>query len=176
MKNTPLLAALLTLTFLGSTTNSPAGNGGGIKSNPTVSTGTAPTTPAPAASDPRTTQAKQIETFIRSVLPAIVAAENGDDSSLEFLKDKVTYFATLQQQCMAAKANHTEVTALIKKLDPGDISIDSVKNEARANVTGNLISGGTSTPTLWVVSVKVNTGNSALPFSISQLIAAKLAE
>ncbi len=158
-----------------------AGNGGGMKSNLAGSTtNSAPATSqtstasAPVTGDPqRSSQIKQVETFVRSVLPAILAAENGDDNSLEFIKDKVTYFETLQRTCSAAKANHVETTASIKKLDPSDISIDPVKNEARVNVIGNLITAGTSTPTLWVVNVKI-TSTAAQPFAISQIIASKL--
>lgn len=164
-----------------------AGNGGGLKSNtpgtaPTTSssspTSAAPvpaaTTAVPAGSSQRLEQLKQIETFTRSVLPAIIAAEHGDESSLTFLKDRVTYFTTVQQACAAAKESHVEATAVIKKLDPTDISIDTVKNEARVNVIGNLLSGSTSTPTLWVVSVKINPASAPQPFSVSQIIVGKL--
>lgn len=161
-----------------------AGNGGGMKQtpqNPAATPATAaPATAAPASSaapagDPqRSGQVKQIETFVRSVLPAIIATESGDESNLDFLKDRVTYFDGLHQRCLAAKSAHVETTAVIKKLDPADISIDTVKNEARVNVMGNLSVSGVSSPTLWVVSVKVNPANAAQPFAVSQVIAAKL--
>ncbi len=146
---------------------------------PTTSSTSTPTAATPAALTPvgdaqRIEQLKQIETFTRSVLPAIIAAEHGDDSSLTFLKDRVTYFATLQQTCAAAKESHVEATAIIKKLDPTDISIDSVKNEARVNVIGNLIAAGASTPTLWVVSVKINPSSAPQPYAVSQIIVGKL--
>lgn len=170
---TPFLALILTSTAI-------AGNGGGMKTPATSPTATpATTTAAPAASVPsgdpqRSGQVKQIETFVRSVLPAIIATESGDESNLGFLKDKVTYFDTLQQRCTAAKAGHVETTAVIKKLDPSDITIDTVKNEARVNVMGNLSLSGTASPTLWVVSVKINPAGSPQPFAVSQIIAAKL--
>ena len=171
---TPFLFIILTSTCL-------AGNGGGMKQpNAPTAPASAPTTSAPVATpavagdSQRSGQVKQIETFVRSTLPAIIATESGDESNLEFLKDKVTYFETLRQHCQAAKAGHVETTAVIKKLDPSDITIDSVKNEARVNVMGNLSISGTASPTLWVVNVKITPSNAAQPFAVSQIIAAKL--
>lgn len=173
----PALIATLLLPIL--LTSALAGNGGGMKNTPGTATTSAPTAatpaaPAPVGSSQRLDQLKQIETFTRSVLPAIIAAEHGDESSLTFLKDRVTYFSTLQQTCAAAKDSRVESTAIIKKLDPTDISIDTVKNEARVNVIGNLIVAGASTPTLWVVSVKINPSSAPQPFSVSQIIVGKL--
>ncbi len=158
-----------------------AGNGGGMKQPGTSTSPASPTTTSAPASTPvtvgnsqRSGQVKQIETFVRSVLPAIIATESGDESNLEFLKDKVTYFDTLRQHCQAAKAGHVETLAVIKKLDPSDITIDSIKNEARVNVMGNVSVSGTPSPTLWVVNVKINPANAAQPLAVSQIIAAKL--
>jgi hypothetical protein len=157
-----------------------AGSGGGLKPNYLPAS---PETPAPASTPPgpatsspapnkREGEQSQIETFVRSVLPSIIAAEHGDASSLDFLKDKVTYFETLKKQCEAAK-DGPDTLATIKKLDPSDITIDTVKNEARVNVIGNLVSEGSSLPTLWVVSIKISP-SAAQPYAISQILAAKL--
>lgn len=170
----PFLFSILISTSL-------AGNGGGMKQSSTPAapaspaTATAPTAaPVVAGDAQRSGQVKQIETFVRSVLPAIIATESGDESNLDFLKDKVTYFETLRQHCQAAKTGHVDTIAIIKKLDPTDITIDTVKNESRVNVMGNLSVAGAASPTLWVVNVKITPANAAQPFAVSQIIAAKL--
>lgn len=169
----PFLFSILISTSL-------AGNGGGMKQPTNPATPASPATATTPAAAPvvagdaqRSGQVKQIETFVRSVLPAIIATESGDESNLDFLKDKVTYFETLRQHCQAAKASRVETIAIIKKLDPTDITIDTVKNESRVNVIGNLSVAGVSSPTLWVVNVKITPAN-AQPFAVSQIIAAKL--
>lgn len=174
MKIRLVLALLCSLSL-----NAFAAGGGAGKLGPTGATPAA--APAPASSAPavapggtaREGELKQIETFTRSVLPTIIATEHGDNSSLTYLKDKVTYFDTLQKQCLAAKGSGDAV-AIIKKLDPSDITIDTVKNEARVNVMGNLVSGGATTPTLWVISIKITPSNTVQPFAISQILAAKM--
>jgi hypothetical protein len=153
-----------------------AGGGAGKPSSAGTTPAAAPAPSAPAAAPGGTAREgalKQIETFTRSVLPTIIATEHGDDSSLAYLKDKVTYFDTLQKQCLAAKGSGDAV-AIIKKLDPSDITIDTVKNEARVNVMGNLVFGGATTPTLWVVSIKIAPANSVQPYAVSQILAAKM--
>ena len=149
-----------------------AGNGGGVQ--PTVAVPAKPAVVVSSEGEKRESEVKQIETFTRSVLPGIIAAQSGDDSDLAFLKDKVTYFDSLRQECAAAKATRVESTAVIKKLDPSEIIIDSVKQEARVNVTGNLISGGASTPMLWIVHVKMPPSGAARSYAIQKILAAKL--
>jgi hypothetical protein len=176
MKNIFALTLLFIVTSVGW-----AGSGGGLNSpgSTPLPSSPSPTTAAPTpVNAERTALVNQIELFTRSVLPAIISAENGDESVLPFLKDKISYADALKKQCEASKASGEvrEVSTIIKKLELDDVSIDSVKKEAKINVLGQLVSSAKPAPesTLWIVSLKMNPAGAPQPFTIIKVLAAKI--
>lgn len=149
--------------------------------------GSTPDTSAPApvsistsdtTTDPsRKTLCQKLDLFSRSLLPPLIRAQNGDDDSIQFLSDKITFSDSLKKKAAAAKASpdRPDLSVNIKKVDQNSIAVDDVKKEARVMVEGELVSipkGGSSptiTPTNWLLVIKLP-GDSSDKFLLSEVL------